>query len=57
MYAIIGIIVLLLFMNFKNVVSVLIILGTLPLSLVGGYWLLRSLKDPIISTIVGVEYQ
>ncbi|MAT82950.1 MAG: CusA/CzcA family heavy metal efflux RND transporter [Gammaproteobacteria bacterium] len=41
--AAIGIIVLLLFMNFKNVVSVLIILGTLPLSLVGGYWLLYLL--------------
>eukprot|EP01084_Bolivina_argentea_P110451 197218_1 len=24
--------------------------------IVGGYWLLRSLKDPIVSTIVGVEY-
>ena len=24
--------------------------------IVGGYWLLRSLKDPIISTINGVHY-
>jgi AAA family ATP:ADP antiporter len=24
--------------------------------IIGGYWLLRSLKDPIVSTIVGVEY-
>ena len=24
--------------------------------IVGAYWLLRSLKDPIISTIVGVQY-
>jgi AAA family ATP:ADP antiporter len=24
--------------------------------IVGGYWLLRSLKDPIMSVINGVEY-
>jgi len=24
--------------------------------IIGGYWLLRSLKDPIVATIVGVEY-
>ncbi|CAM9593200.1 unnamed protein product, partial [Discosporangium mesarthrocarpum] len=24
--------------------------------IIGGYWLLRSLKDPIVSAIVGVEY-
>jgi len=41
--AAIGIIVLLLFMNFRNPVSVLIILGTLPLSLAGSYWLLYLL--------------
>jgi len=41
--AAVGIIVLLLFMNFHNPVSVLIILGTLPLSLVGSYWLLYLL--------------
>jgi Cu(I)/Ag(I) efflux system membrane protein CusA/SilA len=41
--AAIGIIVLLLFMNFRNLVSVLIIMGTLPLSLVGGYWLIYLL--------------
>jgi Cu(I)/Ag(I) efflux system membrane protein CusA/SilA len=41
--AAIGIIVLLLFMNFRNPISVLIILGTLPLSLVGSYWLLYLL--------------
>ena len=39
----VGIIVLLLFMNFRNLVSVAIILGTLPLALVGGYWLLYLL--------------
>jgi Cu(I)/Ag(I) efflux system membrane protein CusA/SilA len=41
--AAIGIIVLLLFVNFRSLGSVLIILGTLPLSLVGGYWLLYLL--------------
>jgi Cu(I)/Ag(I) efflux system membrane protein CusA/SilA len=41
--AAVGIIVLLLFMNFRNLVSVAIIMGTLPLSLVGGYWLLYLL--------------
>ncbi|MGB5831492.1 MAG: efflux RND transporter permease subunit [Thiohalocapsa sp.] len=39
--AAIGIIVVLLFMNFRNLVSVLLILGTL--ALVGGYWLLYLL--------------
>ena len=24
--------------------------------IIGGYWLLRSLKDPVIATICGVEY-
>jgi len=41
--AAIGIIVLLLFMNFRNLISVLIIMGTLPLSLVGGFWLIYLL--------------
>jgi copper/silver efflux system protein len=41
--AVVGIIVLLLFINFRNLISVAIILGTLPLSLVGGYWLLYLL--------------
>ena len=41
--AAVGIIILLLFMNFRNPISVLIILGTLPLSLVGSYWLLYLL--------------
>ncbi|WP_043768275.1 efflux RND transporter permease subunit [Algiphilus aromaticivorans] len=41
--AAVGIIVLLLFMNFRNLISVAIIMGTLPLSLVGGYWLLYLL--------------
>src|SRR5699024_12264420 len=41
--AAVGIIILLLFMNFRSPISVLIILGTLPLSLVGSYWLLYLL--------------
>jgi len=41
--AAIGIIVLLLFLNFRSLITVAIILGTLPLSLVGGYWLLYLL--------------
>jgi len=41
--AALGIIVLLLFINFKNLISVAIIMGTLPLALVGGYWLLYLL--------------
>ncbi|CAM9921879.1 unnamed protein product [Ectocarpus sp. 12 AP-2014] len=24
--------------------------------IIGGYWLLRSLKDPIVATIVGVDF-
>ncbi|MEX2516457.1 MAG: CusA/CzcA family heavy metal efflux RND transporter [Gammaproteobacteria bacterium] len=38
-----AIIVLLLFMNFGNLVSVAIILGTLPVALAGSYWLLYLL--------------
>ncbi|MDT8449151.1 MAG: efflux RND transporter permease subunit [Wenzhouxiangellaceae bacterium] len=41
--AAVAIIVLLLFINFRNLISVAIIMGTLPLSLVGGYWLLYLL--------------
>ncbi|MEX2498978.1 MAG: CusA/CzcA family heavy metal efflux RND transporter [Wenzhouxiangellaceae bacterium] len=41
--AAVAIIVLLLFMNFRNLVSVAIILGTLPLALAGSYWLLYLL--------------
>lgn len=41
--AAVAIIVLLLFLNFRNLIAVAIILGTLPLSLVGGYWLLYLL--------------
>jgi len=37
------IIILLLYLNFRNIIEVLIIIGTLPLALVGGYWLLYLL--------------
>ena len=50
--ATVGIIVLLLFLNFRNLVSVAIIMGTLPLSLVGAYWLLYLL-DYNMSVAVG----
>jgi len=38
--ATVAIIVLLLYLNFRNLVAVVLILGTLPLALVGGVWLL-----------------
>ncbi len=49
------IILLLLFLNFKNVTSVMIIMGTLPLALVGGVWLLYWL-DYNLSVAVGVGF-
>lgn len=49
------IILLLLFINFKNLTSVLIIMGTLPLSLVGGIWLLYLLGYNL-SVAVGVGF-
>jgi len=50
-----ALIVLLLFLNFRNVVEVLIILGTLPIALVGGVWLL-FLLDYNLSVAVGVGF-
>ena len=50
-----AIIMLLLYLNFKNLIEVLIILGTLPLALVGGFWLLYWL-DYNISVAVGVGF-
>ena len=41
--AAVAIIILLLFLNFRNLISVAIILGTLPLALAGSYWLLYLL--------------
>jgi Cu(I)/Ag(I) efflux system membrane protein CusA/SilA len=50
-----AIIVLLLFLNFKRIIPVLLILGTLPLSLVGGLWLLDILGYNM-SVAVGVGF-
>ena len=50
--AALAIIVVLLFLNFRNFVSVAIILGTLPFALVGSYWLLYLL-DFNMSVAVG----
>ena len=49
------IIVLLLYINFRNLVEVFIIMGTLPLALVGGFWLLYIL-DYNLSIAVGVGF-
>ena len=49
------IIVLLLYLNFRNVIEVMIIMGTLPLALVGGYWLLYLLGYNM-SVAVGVGF-
>ncbi len=49
------IIILLLYLNFRNFTEVAVIMGTLPLALVGGYWLLYLL-DYNISVAVGVGF-
>lgn len=49
------IIVLLLYMNFRNLTEVAIIMGTLPLALVGGFWLLYILGYNL-SVAVGVGF-
>ncbi len=49
------IIVLLLYLAFRNSAEVLIILGTLPLALVGGFWLLYFM-DYRLSVAVGVGF-
>ncbi len=49
------IIILLLYLNFRNITEVLIIMGTLPLALLGGYWLLFLLGYNI-SVAVGVGF-
>jgi Cu(I)/Ag(I) efflux system membrane protein CusA/SilA len=48
-------IMLLLFLNFRNLIEVLIILGTLPMALIGGLWLLYLL-DYNLSVAVGVGF-
>ncbi len=49
------IIVLLLYLNFRNLTEVAIIMGTLPLALIGGFWLLYLL-DYNMSVAVGVGF-
>ncbi|MDG9669213.1 efflux RND transporter permease subunit [Hahella sp. CR1] len=49
------IIVVLLYMNFRNFIEVLIIMGTLPFALVGGVWLLYLLNYNL-SVAVGVGF-
>jgi len=49
------IIILLLYMNFRNLIEVAIIMGTLPMALVGGFWLLYLL-DYNMSVAVGVGF-
>ena len=49
------IIILLLYMNFRNLTEVAIIMGTLPMALVGGFWLLYLL-DYNMSVAVGVGF-
>ncbi len=49
------IIILLLYMNFRNLTEVMIIMGTLPMALVGGFWLLYLL-DYNMSVAVGVGF-
>jgi Cu(I)/Ag(I) efflux system membrane protein CusA/SilA len=49
------IIVLLLYINFRNLTEVLIIMGTLPMALVGGFWLLYLLNYNL-SVAVGVGF-
>ncbi len=50
-----AIIVLLLYFNFRKISEVLIIMGTLPLALIGGFWLLYLL-DYNMSVAVGVGF-
>jgi Cu(I)/Ag(I) efflux system membrane protein CusA/SilA len=48
-------IILLLFLHFRNLTEVLIIMGTLPMALIGGIWLLYLL-DYNVSVAVGVGF-
>jgi Cu(I)/Ag(I) efflux system membrane protein CusA/SilA len=50
-----AVIVLLLYLNFRKISEVLIIIGTLPMALVGGFWLLYLL-DYNMSVAVGVGF-
>lgn len=50
-----GIIVLLLYLNFRNIIEVMIIMGTLPFALVGGVWLMFIMGFDM-SVAVGVGF-
>ncbi|MDH5436245.1 MAG: efflux RND transporter permease subunit [Gammaproteobacteria bacterium] len=50
-----AIIILLLYLNFRNIIEVAIIMGTLPLALIGGFWLLYLLGYNM-SVAVGVGF-
>jgi Cu(I)/Ag(I) efflux system membrane protein CusA/SilA len=50
-----AIIMLLLYINFRNIIEVLIIMGTLPFALIGGVWLMYLL-DYEFSVAVGVGF-
>ncbi len=50
-----AIIMLLLYLNFRNIIEVLIIMGTLPFALIGGIWLLYLLNYDL-SVAVGVGF-
>jgi len=50
-----GIIVLLLYINFRNIIEVLIIMGTLPFALIGGVWLMYIMGFDM-SVAVGVGF-
>ena len=50
-----GIIILLLYINFRNFIEVMIIMGTLPFALIGGFWLMYLLGYDM-SVAVGVGF-
>ncbi|MCW9048510.1 MAG: efflux RND transporter permease subunit, partial [Gammaproteobacteria bacterium] len=50
-----GIIILLLYLNFRKISEVALIMGTLPMALIGGFWLLYLL-DYNMSVAVGVGF-
>ncbi len=50
-----AIIMLLLYVNFRNIIEVLIIMGTLPFALIGGFWLMYLLGYDM-SVAVGVGF-
>jgi Cu(I)/Ag(I) efflux system membrane protein CusA/SilA len=50
-----GIIILLLYINFRNIIEVMIIMGTLPFALIGGFWLMYIMEFDM-SVAVGVGF-